>query len=135
MTVTRRARWALRIQTLGLMLLVFGIWSGIPSTAAEPVVDLTVKGHVLTAPATLMMTVRVAPDARNRGLAITADSADFARSSTIELDGADEPPVHQMLFKDLPEGDYVVSAKLIGVDGVRGYSNVDLRVRGSKGGR
>ena len=119
------------------VLLACTLWMSM-AAAAEPVVDLKIRGHVLTAPATLMVTVRISPDSRNRSLAITADSADFVRRSTIELDGAEEPPVHQMSFKDLPEGDYVVTAEVLGTDGVRGYSNVDLRVLGfrdPKGGR
>ena len=120
-----------------VILLACTLWMSM-APAAEPVVDLKIRGHLLTAPATLMATVRIAPDSRNRGLAITADSADFVRRSTIQLDGAEEPPVHQVLIKDLPEGEYVVTAEVLGVNGVRGYSNVDLRVlgvRGPKGGR
>ena len=100
------------------------------ASAAEPVVDLKIRGHVLTAPATLMVTVRVPPDERNRALAVMVDSGDFSRRSTIELDGEYDAPVHQMLFKELPEGDYVVAAEVLGADDVRGYAYAELRVLG-----
>ena len=63
-------------------------------------------------------------------LAVMVDSGDFSRRSTIELDGEYDAPVHQMLFKELPEGDYVVAAEVLGADDVRGYAYAELRVLG-----
>jgi hypothetical protein len=108
------------------------------SSLAEQVVDVKIRGYLVNAPATVMVTVRVPPDARNRALAVMADSGDFSRRSTIELDGEYDAPVHQMWFKELPEGDYVVTAEVLGADGVRGYAQAELRVLGHlnpKGGR
>jgi hypothetical protein len=46
----------------------------------------------------------------------------------MELDGAQEVEVHQFWFKRLPEGMYVVRAKVNGADGVRAVAAVSLQV-------
>jgi hypothetical protein len=98
--------------------------------ATEETVNIRVSSSVATAPATVVVTATVPPDEQNRSLAVVAESDEFLRSSTIELDGLDEARVHQFWLKSLPEGHYVVTALVRGTDGVRGFGRTTLDVVG-----
>ena len=64
------------------------------------------------APATLRVRVRVEPNANNRALAIVADSDAYYRSSVIELEGDASPRTFWMDFRQVPAGQYRISAVL-----------------------
>jgi hypothetical protein len=95
-------------------------------------VELTVHKRTLPAPADVMVTVRVPADADNRSLTIQADSGEYLRSSTIELDGEYEAYAHQFWLKNLPEGEYVLTAQVRGTNGVRAKAALTLSVVGVK---
>jgi hypothetical protein len=119
---------------------VLMIVGALTTSAYEQPVDVRVSSPFATAPADVMVTATVVPDERNRVLVISAESPDYLRRSTMELDGVDEARVHQMWLSSLPEGDYVVTARVIGSDGPRAVANVKLQVmpgrkRGSRGSR
>lgn len=99
--------------------------------ATEDDVSLRLSSTFATAPATVVVTATVSRDERNRALVFTAESEDFFRSSTVELDGENEARVHQFWLKGLPEGHYLVSAQLEGVRGVRALGTAPLDVRGT----
>ena len=65
------------------------------------------------APASLVVRVHVTPDVANRALEVVAESADYYRSSRIQLDGDDAPTSSLLEFRSLPGGDYDVRAVLI----------------------
>ncbi|HEY7500807.1 MAG TPA: hypothetical protein VH740_19950 [Vicinamibacterales bacterium] len=96
--------------------------------AKEEPVDVRVSSPFAVAPADVMVTARIVPDRRNRALIISAESPDYLRRSTIELDGEQEARVHQMWLNSLPEGEYIVSARVLGADGLRAHADVKLRV-------
>src|SRR3954451_10730995 len=98
--------------------------------ATEDDVSLRLSSAFATAPATVIVTATVLRDERNRALVVTAESDDFFRSSTVELDGENEARVHQFWLKELPEGHYVVTAQLEGVNGVRALGTAPLDVHG-----
>jgi hypothetical protein len=80
---------------------------------------MQVSPAVARAPA--MLTVRVSLDtaADNRLLQVVAESADFYRSSEIQIDGAHTPPLSVFEFRNLPSGLYHVTGVLVGVNGRR----------------
>jgi hypothetical protein len=80
--------------------------------ATEPL-SVTVSPLQSIAPANLVVRVHVQPDAGNRSLEIVAESDTYYRSSTIDLDGADAPPVVSLELRNAPGGDYDVTAALI----------------------
>ena len=84
--------------------------------ATEPV---TVKASPVTsfAPATVVVSTRIDPDADNRAMEVVAESADFFRSSTMPLEGDRAPRAAQFQFRSLPPGDYDIRVTLIGADG------------------
>jgi hypothetical protein len=55
---------------------------------------------------------RVEPNADNRVLTIVADGPDFYRRSDVPLDGEEAPRTVELSFRDVPAGDYEVSAIL-----------------------
>jgi hypothetical protein len=101
---------------------------GMLTVRTEPAVDVRVSSAFASAPADVMVTATVVPDERNRLLVICAESVDYLRRSTIELAGEEEARIHQMWLNSLPEGEYLVSARVVGADGVRAIADVKLRV-------
>lgn len=97
-----------------LLLLAF---AGSPN-AKEPL-SVSVSPLQSLAPANLVVRVHVQPDASNRSLEIVAESERYYRSSIIDLDGADAPPVVSLELRNAPGGDYDVTAALIDSAGKR----------------
>jgi hypothetical protein len=91
-------------------LLLFA-FAGSPN--AEEPLSLSVSPLQSLAPAHLTVRVHVQPDAGNRSLEIVAESDTYYRSSVIDLDGADAPPVVSLELRNAPGGDYEVTAALI----------------------
>ena len=102
-----------------------------PRLPAKEIVEIRIRGHVWSAPATVPITIAVEPAADNRALVIEADSDDYYRSSTIELDGENEKRLHLVEFKSLPVGDYVVRAEVKSKSKVLGTAVNALVVTGT----
>lgn len=84
--------------------------------AHENRLRIDVSPRVSAAPAAVRVRAFVTPDAANRSLEIIADSDEFYRRSLIQLDGASAAFVTEMVFKNLPGGDYQVSVALVATD-------------------
>lgn len=69
------------------------------------------------APTNLTVRLHVDPDAANRALEVVADSAEYYRSSSIQLDGSGAPRTISFEFRDVPGGHYDVSGTLINTAG------------------
>ena len=70
-------------------------------------------------PAVLTVRTVIEADTDNRALEIVTQSADFYRSSSIQLDGANAPRLNVFEFKNLPTGIYDVMSVLVGSGGER----------------
>jgi hypothetical protein len=84
---------------------------------APDAVSVKIRPTVLFAGGEVRTTVRTPRDARNRGLRVIVESADYYASSDVQLDGADSVTSHQFTWKDLPGGPYRVDAILLREDG------------------
>ena len=71
------------------------------------------------APADVTVRVSLEADSNNRWLEVIAESADFYRSSRIQIDGANTPPLNVFEFRNLPTGLYQVTGVLVGAHGRR----------------
>jgi len=80
---------------------------------------IQVTPSVARAPALLTVRVSVQAAAANRLLQVTAESPDFYRSSQIELDGTNNPPLNVFEFRNLPQGLYQVTGNLVDSNGRR----------------
>src|SRR5262245_58260112 len=49
----------------------------------------------------------------NRSLQVSIDSADYYRSSQVQLEGGRAPRVVNFEFRDVPDGDYKVMVRLV----------------------
>lgn len=81
---------------------------------ADERLSMRVSPAVAFAPAYLTMRARIAPDERNRAVLIIAESADYYRSSEIQLDGERAPRTTLVQFGGVPGGEYQISAVLKG---------------------
>jgi hypothetical protein len=92
----------------------FGIFMlvGRPLGAGERL-TLKVSPAVSFAPANLIVRTMVEADARNRAIAIVAESTEFYRASEVQLDGDKAPRTTTFEFRSLPSGTYQVTATLL----------------------
>jgi hypothetical protein len=126
MTISNHStRWALAV----------GLWAIVisGSVPARGTARLTLRVHpsVSMAPSTFVIAVSIEPDERNRRLTITVDDGGFYRSSSFDLSGANEAHSLEVVFKSIPEGEYVITAKLEGSDGPLSEVNAHATVVGA----
>jgi len=106
----------------------------LPLGAGEPI-TMRVSPAVAFAPANLVVRATIESDAQNRAVVVTADSADFYRSSELPLDGDQAPRTNTFEFRSLPPGNYEVRATLVGASGrPRGVVRQSVNVMTSGGG-
>jgi hypothetical protein len=84
---------------------------------ADGKLSMKVSPAVAFAPANLIVRTTIASDADNRAIVIVAESADFYRSSEMQLDGEHAPKTNIIQFRSLPMGEYSVRAVLKGQGG------------------
>lgn len=101
-----------------------------PRFPAQELVEIRVRGHYFTAPATVPITVAVEPAAQNRMLVVEADSDGYFRSSAVELAGEKEKRLHSVEFKSLPAGEYTLRAQVLSKNEVLGTAVGGLVVTG-----
>jgi hypothetical protein len=115
------------------------ILCGVALTASSLTVGagekITMKAspEISFAPAHLVVRTVVEPDPDNRALEIIIDSADFYRSSLIQLEGDLAPRTSVVEFRSVPGGNYQISARLLGQGGESRASvrrNVDVIANG-----
>lgn len=82
-------------------------------------ITMRVSPAVSFAPANLVVRARLEPDVNNRAMQVIAESADFYRSSAIELEGERAPRTVTFEFRGLPPGQYEVTAAVLGTDARR----------------
>ena len=88
---------------------------------------LRVSPAVAFAPANLSVRATIEADAANRSIEIVAESADFYRSSAIQLDGDSAPRTSTFQFRSLPTGEYSVRGILRGQGGHE-ITTVEMKV-------
>jgi len=110
---------AARVKAMKAQMFFVGI---LLATAALPLgagerITMRVSPAVSFAPANQRVRATIEGDADNRAVEISAESADFYRSSEIQLDGDKAARTSTFEFRSLPPGTYEVRATLLGVDG------------------
>jgi hypothetical protein len=101
----------------------------VPGSASQ-IVEIRLRGHYFSAPATVVVNIAIEPGVDNYRLVIEADSPKFFRSSKIELTGVDERRIHTIQFKNLPEGAYLLRAEVQSRTAVLGQASQELTVMG-----
>jgi len=98
---------------------VFGILLGRAAVTGGEPLRMQVTPAVQRAPAFLTVRVSIERSADNRMLEVVAESPAFYRSSQIQIDGANAPPLNVFEFPNLPSGLYQVTGVLVGAHGQR----------------
>jgi hypothetical protein len=115
-----------------ILLCVFAV--AIPSAAGNRLV-MRLSPPIAPEPAKLTVRTIVEADDENRALQIVAQSADFYRSSWIQLDGVNASRVNDFEFRNLPVGTYEVISVLVGSQGQRATASSFFHVTPVPGSR
>jgi hypothetical protein len=110
--VTTVMAMKLRASLFGILMLT----TTLPIGAGERI-TVRVSPAVAFAPANLIVRAMIEADSQNRAVQIIAESADFYRSSEIQLEGDKAPRTSMFEFRSLPPGTYEVRALLFGSGG------------------
>ena len=103
-------------------------------TDAKQPVSIRVSPEIPFAPANVVIRTSVEPATENRSIEVIAESGEFYRSSTIQLEGDRAPKTTMLEFRALPPGNYDVSASVIGSGGQRrAVAHMQVKVLGSEG--
>jgi predicted phage tail protein len=103
-------------------------------TGAKQPVSIRVSPEIAFAPANVVIRTSVEPATENRSIEVIAESGEFYRSSTIQLEGDRAPKTTMLEFRALPPGNYDVSASVIGSGGQRrAVAHMQVKVLGSEG--
>jgi len=114
---------------------VFALGAAAAVGAAERV-TMTVSPPQSFAPSDMVVRVHVVPDAANRALVIVADSADYYRSSVVQIDGESGPRIIVLELRSVPSGDYQIRAAVVDAAGHElGNVRREAIVLGSAGGQ
>ena len=119
--------------TVALGLLIYSLVVSAPGVNATDKVSLRVTPSISHAPAYVRVIAQVEKNTANRSLEITADSAEFYRSSTFNLEGDQAPRLTELSLKNLPKGDYTISAVLIDNMGRRSVAQRSVLVVAAMG--
>jgi hypothetical protein len=106
----------IRRATVFSLLFVVLIATADTSSGADSL-RLAVNPKFAHTPGTFRAVAIVERNAENRWLVLCAESADYYRSSTIQLNGGQAARRHEMFFERLPAGRYLIQARLERADG------------------
>jgi hypothetical protein len=101
--------WRLRI-ALGVALVLVGARA--PTIAADADVRVSIRPRVLFAGQDTHVIVRVTPDDENRLLRVELDGPAYYASTEMQLDGAEAARTHDVWWRTLPAGSYVMWVRL-----------------------
>jgi hypothetical protein len=123
----RRARWIIAIATV----CAAGAWVPAAQRGPDdrPRLRLHIRPAVAQAPGWIKATAFVERNAANRSLTISAGCEDYFRSSAIQIDGADAPRAYTVVFGNLPQCNYDITARLHRNDGEDIVDVVSAQVR------
>lgn len=97
---------------------------------AKDILEIRLRGHYYSEPATVRITVAVEPSSEHRALIVEADGEHYFRSSAVTLDGENEKRLHSVEFKNLPAGTYTLRAQVRSAVDVLATATQDLVVTG-----
>lgn len=90
----------------------FVLMTALRAEPGDPLGIRLLPGFVTSAPAVLRVLATVESHTDNRELQVVAESESFYRSSTVSLNGDRAPRLSEFVFRNLPGGQYEVTATL-----------------------
>lgn len=107
----------------------------LPASAQEPEPEelwLSVLPQTCVSPCAVRARAVIEPHPDNRRLTLLADSLQYRRSSTVFLDGEYAARAHEMVFRLLSPGRYVVEVRLRRTDGELIVESYPVNVSGGE---
>jgi hypothetical protein len=104
---------------------------GATTAKAKDRVTVTLSATVLSSDGELHAKVRVDPQDENRLLNISLDGPLYFASTDVQLDGASSARVHDMWWRHIPPGDYIVKATVEVATGRKFIEERHMKVIGS----
>ena len=89
------------------------------ATDGHQPLTLQVSPTMVAAPAFVRVRAVIEGSDDNRSLEVTAQSPNYFRRSSIDLDGRNAPPLAVFEYANLPSGLYDITAVLVGTGGKR----------------
>jgi hypothetical protein len=111
---------------------LWGLTSG-KSIGGHELLTAQISPRITPAPGYVRVRAFVDASDDNRGLEVIAQSDDFVRSSTIQLDGGAAPRLNVFEFPNLPAGEYEVRAALLGRNGIRATTTQSVLIVSGSG--
>ena len=109
--------------------------AGAGTLNSSQLLSLQISPVVMPSPGFVSIRATVEASDENRRLEIVAQSPEFFRSSSIDLDGRSAPRLSVVQYPNLPPGLYEVSAVLVGSRGMRATASRVVRVVPTPGSR
>ena len=103
--MTRKASWLIPLSFLTVTVAT--------AVDAGECLTMRVSPRQALAPVNLRVSVRIEPNADNRVLVIVADSPEFYRSSSIQLEGDQAPRTFNIQYPNVPSGQYEITSVLV----------------------
>lgn len=119
-------------------LLVVLFWSALGGghrVSGSELLKLQISPRVAPAPGFVRVQTIVDASDDRRWLDVSADSADFSRTSSLELEGRSAPKTSVFSFPNLPAGRYEITAVLTGAQGVLATVTRDVEIVPTPGAR
>ncbi len=119
------ASWSARVLIVGL---IFGLATsstdsatdGNPNeTTSQPALAVRLTPRIAFGPSNVRALIQVEPHPDNRLLRVTIDSGGYYRSTDIQLEGAETPKSHFVVWKSVPPGQYIFAATVFGPGVIR----------------
>jgi|KBSMisStaDraftv2_1062788.scaffolds.fasta_scaffold262549_1 hypothetical protein len=113
------------------MLLVTLVLTPFSSAGAREVLALQVSPRTAMGPTSIRVRAVVEHDSTNRMLEVSADSGGVYQSSAIELDGDEAAKINEVVFRDMPKGEYEIIVRLLDSSGrVRALARSSVTIAG-----
>src|SRR3954469_23163 len=101
------------------------------SADARDVLALQVSPRTAMGPTSIRVRAVVEHDSTNRMLEVSADSGGVYQSSAIELDGDEAARINEVVFRDMPQGEYEIVVRLLDSSGrVRAMARSTVTIAG-----
>ena len=123
------------MRQLAMLLAAAYVVVGPATVDATQPLTLQVSPTISPAPGVISVRATVEPSDDNLSLQIVAQSAEFIRSSSVDIDGSHTPRLNVFEYRNLPSGVYDVSAILVGTRGTRAMATRTIEVVRTPGAR
>lgn len=105
-------------------------WLIVVAALAEPIaLSVTPRAALAPADLRLVLTISTHPDNRYWWVGMASGTSPFERSSSASMEGAKAPRVVEVYWRNIPAGEYTVTAVVGHQRGIRGRDHAAITIR------